>query len=177
MTATGVVTALLTLPLLPLPTIDRSIAATLGWIVPPMALTHDLHGEFGWESHVAAVNRVLDALPAGERADVAILAGSYAQAGALNVLRLPAEPRAVSGHMSYFLWGPGERSHARTVLAYGLPRSWLSEQCAELSEVGRIDAPLARPLDTNLPIWLCRGPTRPLGELWPGLKRFHHRRE
>jgi hypothetical protein len=177
MATTGVVTALLTLPLLPLPTIDRAIGAALGWIVPPIALTHDLHGEFGWESHVASVNRVLDALPAEERADVAILTGNYSQAGALNVLRDRAVPRAVGGHMSYFLWGPGERPKPRTIVAYGVSHAWLSEHCGELSAVGRVDAPLARPGETDLPIWLCRGPTRPLDELWPTLKRFHHGRQ
>jgi 4-amino-4-deoxy-L-arabinose transferase-like glycosyltransferase len=176
MAMTGIVTALLTLPLLPLPTIDRAIAAMLGWVVPPMALTHDLHGQFGWENQIAAVERVLESLPAEERMEVAVLTGNYSQAGALNVLRATATPRAVSGHMSYFLWGPGERPRARAIVAYGVPRSWLGKHCAELSAVGRIEAPLARPWESDLPIWLCRKPTRPLGELWPSLKRFHHRR-
>jgi hypothetical protein len=173
---TGIATALLTLPLLPLPTIDRAIEAAFGWAVPPIGLTHDLHGEYGWENHVAEVLRGLEALPPEERAHVTVLTGDYAYAGALNVLGEPAIPRAVSGHMTHYLWGPGNDVRPHAIVSYGVPRSWLAEHCGELAEIGRIKAPLARPWDTNLPVWICRQPRQTLAELWPSLRRFDHRR-
>lgn len=165
--------ALLTLPLLPIRTVDAAFARLFGWVVPPMALTHDMHGELGWEVHVATVERVLASLPADEREQASILTGSYSQAAALNVLRHDATPRAVSGHMSYFLWGPGERSGS-VLIVYGLPRELLESHYGSVEKRARIVARDARPWDTDLPVYVCRDPRRDLRELWPELRRFDH---
>jgi hypothetical protein len=50
-----------------------------------------------------------------------VLTGTYSQAAALNVLRKPAVPRAVSGNMNYYLWGP-DGDHGDVLIAYGVPR-------------------------------------------------------
>jgi hypothetical protein len=170
----GVTLALLTLPILDVRTLDRAIGRVLGWIVPPMALTHDLHGELGWDDHVRAVEDVIRSLSPSERATAAILTGSYAQAAALNVLRLDAEPRAVSGHMNHYLWGP-ESGRGRVLVAYGLPRALLSRHYRLVEERARIEASLARPWDSDLPVYLCREPVNALVSFWPELRRFDHR--
>jgi hypothetical protein len=170
----GVVLSLLTLPLLDVRTLDRVIGRLLGWIVPPIALTHDLHGELGWDAHVRAVESVLASLPPPERANAAILTRSYAQAAALNVLRPDPQPRAVSGHMNYYLWGPAPRAD-QVLIAYGLPRALLLRHYGVVEERARIDAPLARPSDTDLPVYVCREPRRSLESLWPELRRYDHR--
>ena len=41
--------------------------------------------------------------------------------------------------------------------------------------VSFIDAPLARPWDTDLPVYLCREPLSALESFWPELQRFDHR--
>jgi hypothetical protein len=51
-------------PFGPLPTLDAAIGAILGWAVPPMALTHDLHGMYGWEEEAATIDRIYQSLPA-----------------------------------------------------------------------------------------------------------------
>jgi 4-amino-4-deoxy-L-arabinose transferase-like glycosyltransferase len=168
---TGVALALLTLPVLPLPTVDAAIGFVLGWAVPPMALTHDLHGMFGWQEHAATVDSVYESLPVNERNQASILAGSFAQAAALNLFRRPALPRAVSGNMTYYLWGPdGERG--QVLIAYGVPRELLERHYRMCAESVRINAPLARPWDTNLPVYVCREPFGTMTELWPDLRRF-----
>jgi hypothetical protein len=170
----GVALALLTLPILDVRTIDRAIGRVLGWIVPPMALTHDLHGELGWDAHVRAVENVLASLSPSERETAAVLTRSYAQAAALNVLRTDPTPRAVSGHMNYYLWGP-EPGHGQVLVAYGVPRALLSRHYRSVEERGRIDAPLARPGDTDLPVYVCRERISASGDFWPALRRFDHR--
>ncbi len=55
--ATGVATAVLTLPYLPLPTIDAKVGQLFGKVVPPIALTHDLHDEYGWREQAESVAR------------------------------------------------------------------------------------------------------------------------
>jgi hypothetical protein len=169
----GVALSLLTLPILDVRTLDRAIGRLLGWIVPPIALTHDLHAELGWDVHVRAVEGVLASLPPPERANAAVLAGSYSQAAALNVLRPDPVPRAVSGHMNYFLWGPPPRAD-QALIAYGVPRALLLRHYGEVEERARIEAPLARPWDTDLPVYVCRKPRRSLDGFWPELRRYDH---
>jgi hypothetical protein len=172
--ATGTALGVLTLPLLPLPTVDRAIQAILGWAVPAMALTHDMHGMFGWEEHAATITRVYDSLPAEERDQASVLAGRYSQAAAINRFGPRRLPRAVSGHMTYHLWGPdGERGSV--LIAYGLPREILDRHYRTCTETARIEARLARPWDTNLPVFVCRGPRGTMAELWPELRRYGHR--
>jgi hypothetical protein len=169
----GAALGLFTLPVLPLRTVDAVIGSLLGWVVPPIALTHDLHGMHGWEEHAATIDRVFQSLPAQERHRSSVLAGTYSQASAVNVLRDPTTPRAVSGNMSYYLWGPdGERGDV--LIAYGLPRELLERHYGACTESARIEAPLARPRDTNLPVYVCRDPFRTMAELWPEVRRFGH---
>ncbi len=171
--ATGAAIGLLTLPVLPLRTIDATLGALLGWAVPPMALTHDLHGMFGWEEHVATVERVYRSLSTGEREQATVLTGDYSQAAALNILRHEASPRAVSGNMTYYLWGP-DADRGNVMIAYGLPRALLELHYRSCTESARIDAPLARPWDTDLPVYVCREPRGTMAALWPHVRRFGH---
>jgi hypothetical protein len=165
---------LLTLPIFDVRTLDRAIGRVLGWLVPPMALTHDLHAELGWDAQVRAVENVLGSLSLSEQEAAAILTGSYAQAAALNVLRTNPKPRAVSGHMNYYVWGP-EPGRGQAFVAYGLPRALLSRHYGSVEERARIDAPLARPWDTDLPVYVCRERLSPPDEFWSELRRFDHR--
>lgn len=171
---TGLALALLSLPIFALSTVDAAIGRILGWIVPPMALTHDMHGMLGWDAHVATVERTLASLPEDERAHATVLTGSYSQASALNVLRDRRAPRAISGHMTFYLWGPG-RSRGEVLIAYGLPRDLLERHYASVEERDRVVAPDARPFDTDLPVYVCRRPRRSLRALWPELRQFDHR--
>jgi hypothetical protein len=171
--SSGLVLGLFTLPVLPIGTVDRVIGSLLGWAVPPMALTHDLHGMHGWEMHAATIDRVYQSLPANESGRASVLAGTYSQAAALNVLRKEAVPRAVSGNMTYYLWGPdGDRGDV--LIVYGLPREFIERHYRSCAESARIEAPLARPWDTDLPVYVCREPLGTMADLWPELRRFGH---
>lgn len=171
--ASGAALAVLTLPALPLRTVDRAIESVLGWAVPAMALTHDMHGMFGWEAHAATIESVYRSLPENERNQVSVLAGSYSQAAGVNWFRRETTPRAVSGHMTYYLWGPdGDRG--KVLIAYGLPLELLARHYDRCEERARIDVPLARPWDTDLPVYVCREPSGTMDRLWPELRRFGH---
>ncbi len=171
----GAALGLLSLPVLPLPRVDSALDSLLGWAVPPLALTHDLHGMYGWDEHAATVDRVYRSLPARDRERASVLTASYSRAAALNVLREQPVPRAVSGHMTYYLWGPdGDRGEV--LIAYGIPREFLERRYRTCTEQARIDPALARPSDRDLPVYVCREPTATIAELWPELKRFDHGR-
>jgi 4-amino-4-deoxy-L-arabinose transferase-like glycosyltransferase len=171
--STGAVFGVLTMPVLPLQKVDAILAAVLGWVVPPMALTHDLHGMFGWREHAAVIDSVYRALPAAAQHRASVLAGSYSQAGALNLFRAPDLPRAVSGHMTYYLWGP-DPPRGDVLIAYGVPLELLERHYETCLERGRIEAPLARPGDTDLPVYVCQVPRSDMATWWPELRRYGH---
>jgi hypothetical protein len=168
---TGLAMGVLTLPMLPIRTVDAAVGSLLGWAVPLMALTHDLHGMYGWREHADTIDHVYRSLPSDERGRATVLAGTYSQASALNVLRQEAAPRAVSGNMTYYLWGP-DAGRGDVLIAYGLPRELLDRHYRSCMEAAYVEAPLARPWDSCLPVFVCRDPVGTMAELWPELRRF-----
>jgi 4-amino-4-deoxy-L-arabinose transferase-like glycosyltransferase len=165
--------ALVTLPILSLPSLNGIVAKVLGWAVPPVALTHDLHDEFGWPEQARAAAEVAATLSERERAHAVLLTGNYGQASAASFFGEGALPPAVSGHMSYHLWGPTTRP-AEVALSYGLAREQLLGLYRDVREQGRIHHPLAAPGERELPVFVCRSPRRSLAEAWPELKRYGH---
>ena len=151
---------------------DRTLGGLLGWAVPPVALTHDLHDEYGWPEQAEKVARVVSTLSPEERDSAVILTGNYGEAAAASFFGNGYDlPPAVSGHMNYYLWGPSSR-RADVAIAYGLPRAILASLYADVKVAGRIEHPLAHPFERDLPIYVCRAPIRPLREGWPELKRY-----
>ena len=171
--AAVIVGALLSLPVLSLERTDRILARAVGWAVPPIALTHDLHDEYGWREQAQAIARVRDtALVPDERSRTIVLTGNYGEASAVEFFGPGLElPPAASGHMNYYLWNLPVADPA-AVIAYGLPDKTLHGIFEEVVLVGQIDHPLAHPKERLLPVYRCRRPRRPLREVWPSLRRY-----
>ena len=81
------------------------------------------------------------------------------------------QPEAISGHHSYYLWGP-RGATGQVVIALGVPRDTLETIFARIEEVARIHHPHALPSETNLPVYLCGRPRLSLSAAWPLLRRF-----
>jgi Dolichyl-phosphate-mannose-protein mannosyltransferase len=172
--ASGLAITVVTLPVLSLPRTDALVGRLLGRVVPPVALTHDLHDEFGWRELAQSTATVIRALPPEERRRSTIVTANYGEAAAINYFgRELGLPGASSGHMTFFLWGPANPS-ADVLITVGLSQPWLAGACRSLTLAGEGDHPLALPQERHVPIHVCRGLTKPLPELWPGLRRFHH---
>jgi hypothetical protein len=63
--------------------------------------------QFGWEEMTAMTAQAWSRIPAEERSDCGIFAQDYGQAGAIDFFgRRYGLPPALSGHQTYFLWGP-----------------------------------------------------------------------
>lgn len=165
----------LSLPVVPLSSLDRILDRVLGWAVPPIALTHDLHDEYGWPEQAQAIARVRDsALRPEERSRSIVLTANYGEASAIQffgrALRLPP---AASGHMTYYLWGLPIRE-PMAIIAYGIPLARLNELFAEVTEVAHMDHPLAPPTERHLPVYVCRRARRPLEQAWASLRQYGH---
>src|ERR687897_2025079 len=111
----GIVVAPITvLPVLPVETLARvtgSAGGDAGVQVETREvgqLPQNFADRFGWQSMVATVTGVYEELPLEERERACILTGNYGEAGAVDFFGPRyGLPGAISGHNSYFVWGPG----------------------------------------------------------------------
>ncbi|MEI6226880.1 MAG: glycosyltransferase family 39 protein [Deltaproteobacteria bacterium] len=129
----------------------------------------------GWENLVETVARAYQALPSEQRGRTALLANSYAQAGAIDLLGPKLGlPKAISGHETYALWGPGGHS-GELVISVGIPARVMGRYYGEVEQVGVAHTKYAQPHENDVPILLCREPKegRTLREVWPEFQRFH----
>ncbi len=125
---------------------------------------------FGWDNLGRAVAKVYYSLPVDERAGCAIIAGNYGEAGAIDYyggkLGLP---KPISGHNSYFDWGPRGYT-GQCVILVGERAEELSKLFGEATLVTKISSPYATLAEQNVPIYICRKPSAPLAELWSRFK-------
>jgi len=116
-------------PVLPIETyiaIDRLLFAPMtGSIQVENIETEELlqhfSDRFGWEEVVAAVSDAYHSLPEEEQKNYAIFAINYSFAGAINIYgEKYGLPEAISGHLSHYVWGPGDYD-LNTAILVGFP--------------------------------------------------------
>lgn len=160
--ATGLLSALLALPVLP-----ASTVRVTGAVNDTLAET------IGWRELAEQVAAVVEALPPEERDRVVLLAASYGEAGALDrygpALGLPP---AHSGHNSYADFRQPTDDDATVVaVRYGVATlsPWF-ERCGQVATVEnrhRVDNEVR-----GAPIVVCRGLRASWDEVWPRLRHL-----
>ena len=128
--------------------------------------------QFGWEEIVAETAQAWNRIPAADRADCAIFAQDYGQAGAIDFLgRKYALPRSLSGHQTWWLWGPRGYS-GNCMIVLDDSRERLEELWNHVEYVGTsADNPYA--LEKQIDVFICRGAKfGTLDQLWPQIKRW-----
>jgi 4-amino-4-deoxy-L-arabinose transferase-like glycosyltransferase len=177
--AYGLATLPVALPMLP-------VAATARWAAAlgvdavtrtntgeSLALPQDFADMLGWPALAAAVADAYAALPDSVRADVAVLAANYGQAGALDYYGWRVGlPPVVSPAGSYWFFGPGDRV-ADPVLTVGVPATSLFRRCARVVPLGIVRREESRwlvPEERNVPIHLCESPNPSLRAGWRNMR-------
>jgi hypothetical protein len=134
-------------------------------------LPQNLADRFGWKELADSVAAVIQRLPELERHSVVLAGQNYGDAGALEYYgRSLNFPKIISGHNSYWLWGPGEQ--AAILIIVGNPRSRMEELFYDVQEGTRASTGWQMNYECNRPIWICRKPKMPLTEIWPKAKMF-----
>jgi hypothetical protein len=125
--------------------------------------------EFGWEEMVAATAQVYNGLPLEQRAKTGILAGTYGDAGAIDLFGgRYGLPKSVSAHQNYYLWGPrGYTGESLILLHYDLEDA--ESFCGSFQAGPTLD-PQYGMSEEHYTIYVCRDTKVPLAELWPRLK-------
>jgi len=173
----GVLTAPLALPILPVKVYIK-YSEFLG-IAPPQFENHVVGrlpqhyaDMFGWPEMSAAVARVYLKLPPEDQAKCAIFAQNYGEAGAIDFFgRQYGLPKALSGHNSYWLWGPRDYTDDIVVIIGGDAANYM-RIFNSVERVGLFTHEYVMPYENNLPIFVCREPQVTIGEIWPQLKHY-----
>jgi len=172
-----VVAPITVLPVLPAETLARITGAAGGDAGVQVEtrqvgqLPQNLADRFGWEKMVATVARAYDELPAEERKRACILTGNYGEAGAVDFYGPKyGLPGAISGHNSYFIWGPGDCT-GEVVISVGVPSETLRSVFGRVEQVDKVRCRYCMPDEDNLPVYVCRASKSPFEEEWP---RFEH---
>jgi hypothetical protein len=121
----------------------------------------------------AAVADVYDKLPADDRAKACIYTLNYGEAGALNFFGPRYHlPQAISGHNTYWLWGPGSCT-GQVVITVGFSQEDLTPAFASVTPAAKISCAYCMPEESDLTVYVCRQPTAPLANLWKHAKHFN----
>jgi hypothetical protein len=164
----------------PVLSIDRFIAYmdTLPFKVPrtehshmSAALPQHYADQFGWEEMTAMTAEAWSRFKPEERQDCGIFAQDYGQAGAIDFFgRRYGLPPALSGHQTYFLWGPRGYS-GNCLIVLDDRKEVLEEKFEQVEYVGSSDNPYA--LERNIPVYICKGAKfGSLAQIWPQLKKW-----
>ena len=128
--------------------------------------------QFGWEEIVAETTMAYNRLSPAERPGCGIFAQDYGQAGAIDFFgpRFGLPP-ALSGHQTYWLWGPRGYS-GNCLVVLGDTRERLEELFEHVEYVGTsADNPYA--LEKEIAVYICRGAKfGTLEKIWPELKKW-----
>jgi len=127
--------------------------------------------QFGWEELTAKTAEAWSRLTPQEKTGCGIFAQDYGQAGAIDFFGPRyGLPSALSGHQTYFLWGPRGYS-GNCLIVLDDDRETLSQLFNQVELVGTSDNPYA--LERNITVWLCKGAKfGSLPQLWPKLKKW-----
>jgi Dolichyl-phosphate-mannose-protein mannosyltransferase len=128
--------------------------------------------QFGWNEIVEKTAEVWQRIPVADRNDCGIFAQDYGQAGAIDFLgKKYGLPQSLSGHQSWWLWGPRSYS-GNCLIVLDDDRETLEGLFEHVEYLGR-SAPNPYALETELPVYICRGSKfRGMADLWPKVKKW-----
>jgi len=127
---------------------------------------------FGWDDMVDLVARAYAQLTPEEKQHARVFGQNYGEAGAIDVLgRKLGLPRAMSGHNSYWLWGPGSEP-MNVLIIIGGDREDNARFFEDITIVGQTASPWSMPYERGLDVSIARKPKMNLRTVWPRLKNY-----
>jgi hypothetical protein len=129
----------------------------------------------GWKELVSKVADVYNALPPEDRKVAGIYANWYGSASAIDYFGPQYDlPHAVSGHLTYYLWGPGYSWDVMILLtnnSSSISTSSMSLFFETCQLKGRIYNEYTIPIN-QLNLYVCRKPRLSPEEIWRQLELY-----
>ncbi|MDQ4123640.1 MAG: glycosyltransferase family 39 protein [Acidobacteriota bacterium] len=174
--------AILVLPIaLPVLPVEKLISyqEAIGFKPPKAEHSHEgvlqqVYGDqFGWREMVEKTAKVYHSLPPEEREKAAIWGSNYGEAGAVDFFGDQYNlPKAISGHQSYFLWGPRDYK-GEVLIILGGEKEDAEKACESVEETTEeVNHPYSM-TEEKFKILICRRTKKPLPEMWQSLKHWN----
>ena len=111
------------------------------------------------------------ATASSQKAKARIFGQNYGEAGAIDYFG-PQHglPAALSGHNTYWIWGPGDWT-GEVLIVIGGDRP--DQYFAQVEAAGRIYHDYAMPYENNLTVWVCLQPKATVAEIWLSVKSYN----
>jgi hypothetical protein len=156
---------------LSLPVLPEVALPTSSW---EGSINKDLSATVGWPQFVRQVATIAGRLPADERARLVVFTGDYGAAGAIDLWGDQyGLPQAISGHNSYWWWGPGAASGNSTTIAINVPASYLETIFTHVQAAGAVQTPHnVWSEERGDPIWICTGQRISWSAAWPTARHY-----
>ncbi len=148
-------------------------------LLPPEAFVRanialpDIYSDrYGWREMVTAVKAAYDMLTPQEQTEACIFASNYGEAAAVDFYG-PALglPKAISGHNSYFIWGP-QGCTGKVLITINVSVQVLASGFESVEPAGKTSCIYCMPYENNAPINIARGLKVNIEKAWPGVKVF-----
>jgi hypothetical protein len=102
-----------------------------------------------------------------------IITGNYGEAGAIDILGAKyGLPNAISGHLTYWLWGPRGYTGEEMIVINGATLQQMNESYSSCTVVGTRELPYAMPWEHGS-IFLCRGRKKTYEADWNEMKHYY----
>ncbi len=136
------------------------------------ALPQSFADRYGWREMAMAVKAAYDTLTPQEQTEACIVASNYGEAAAIDFYG-PALglPKAISGHNSYFIWGP-QGCTGKVFITVNIPLQDIAGSVESVEPAGHTACAYCMPFENNAPIAIARGLKVPIDAAWPGVKKF-----
>jgi hypothetical protein len=127
----------------------------------------------GWQDLVDDVTTVAETIPYTERRRAVIVAPSYGQAGAVELLGRGRDlPPVYATQNSYFHWGPPPDSADVAIILGPFSEEGVRHYFEEVELALIHDCDWCMPWRDEIPIWVARKPRMPMRDMWPELKHY-----
>ncbi len=175
---TGLLLVPFAIPVLPAPTfiqLSRYAGGTTQVRTENLAtsaLPQSYADRYGWRDLALDVKRAYDTLSPAEKAEACIFTSNYGEAGAIDYYG-PALglPKAISGHNSYFIWGP-QGCSGRVLITVNIPVTDITSEFDSVQVAGSTACTYCMPYENHAIIAIARGLHANIGQVWIRVRHY-----
>lgn len=126
----------------------------------------------GWHELADGVMRVYGALPPAQQAQTGVFADNYGDASALNILDRPKGlPGTISGHQSYWMWGPAGYTGKEMIVVTTAPMRIMQGIYRSCTVEAHQTSPYWMPWEQRY-IYLCHDRLQSYASDWAAVKIY-----
>jgi hypothetical protein len=126
---------------------------------------------FGWDEMARETARIYHSLPPEQQAKTAIYSPEYGSAAAIDFFGPKyGLPKAISGHQSYWYWGP-RHYDGDSIIILNETMAEDADKCESMTVAGHVAHPLSR-RDEHFDILLCNHLKWNLHNIWPETRHW-----